>query len=102
MTIELKMVIREALNHCIKRKAPLMKVWINNKCVSIDLLTKEGAYSFNSMNYYSFLEVIPPNFADKLILTIEDVTTVQKATTISLKLHLHQDGKPLPQISNIS
>lgn len=102
MTIELKLVIRGALNHCLKNKAPLIKVWINNKCISIDLVTKQGVYSFNSMNYYSFLEILPPNFADKLVLSIEDVITVEKATTISLKLYLHQDGKPLPQINSIS
>jgi hypothetical protein len=40
MTIEMKLVIREALNHCLKRKASLVKVWINNKCITFDLLTR--------------------------------------------------------------
>ena len=73
ITLSANIVVKEALNQCIKPKAELIKLWIMNKFTAINLITSIGEFSLNTMNYSTFLEVLPSTLGDKIMLKIDKV-----------------------------
>jgi hypothetical protein len=42
LKIEFSLVLREALNYCLKKRADVFKIWVNSRCVCLSLETREG------------------------------------------------------------
>jgi hypothetical protein len=91
--IESKIIVRGGLNHCLKPKAELFKIWIRNKCIAVNLETREGVYSFETMNYFFFLTATSNGYQEKVIILVEEASSTYQSTTISFKLIVHQEGK---------
>ena len=60
----------------------------------MDLVTRQGEYCFEEMNYFMFLEV-SANKTDIVQIRIDKIAQEHKCTEVDVRVQIHRDGNAI-------
>lgn len=73
-----------------------MEIWFKSLKIEASLVTKQGEFCFEEMNYFMFLEV-KAGKTDSIAIRIDNVEEEYRRTKVDVRIHLHREGSTIAE-----